>query len=986
MAFSVLGAAEALPVGDQAAALAPGSDAENADPQEASGSLKRMWQQQEVIGTHRTDNLFQSLEERTLTEDEQRIIEQRVALQRRMYGEYERRERQRKVAEVLEVCPDLTEKQAGAALDMCDGREEDAAAQLVSDPAFRQRALAACIPMPAQAAAAVVEASPPRRDATRQSHRHSKPAGPRPKIVDPASLGGNVFVGAFRGKGFKPPPKGRVRKPSTSSRQQRQEEEEEEEEEMEEEEQETEQEGKEQEQEEEEEQAVQGPAPQCSDGEQQVPEVAVKQAVPVQQVEAQQPCPGVLLWPEAQAAAVGAAQKLQRYVLVQADTLQAPTDSLLRAARRQLGEPSDSRGAPGFSAAAEGPPPTSVARSRPRHDALEAGTDGAGAEACLSLLSADAAECQAVVAQAAGVQQLQQVGASHQERRKGLAAAAGAQPAATCAAAAESDEETETDGETESEAEPSQADSDEAISSDDDMVKRRRQTRKAPAQLAKPLGARPSRAAKQTAAAVLLAYADSGAGSSSDEELSVTDASSASSGDDEAQPGRRSRPKARRSSSGAVPAHVPAEQAVGSSRKAPASKRQKLDSTAAAAAPAAAAAAAAPAQQASSAQQAGGSDSADDALQQQPSQGMLPGAGTLPAVALPPRVRAISSTGHTCRGRVKQKSHKSADLVVAGSLRAEKGWYNAGYIFPQGFQSRTLFRSSVAIDQLCVHECHVVGKGGQYWPQPTFKVVATDRPNEPLIAKSCTGCWTGILKRINAEIEARRRAGEDLPPPPKTAIAGPEYFGFNQPNIQEAVEGLDPDHLCIEYWAGKAERQRAAAGLPYNSAAPARAARAPRAPSNGGTKRSGGGGGGGSKGRGRRRDGSDTEDDEQGGAGEEDETQFMTNKWSAVSRGDRYRKRLQENGDDTSALDHDNPLPHFIDPITMGAVVRPAISPYGHVAGLATWKVVLVEKQQCPFTNQPLQFEQLKVLTKTNIHLHREKIVNGNIHGRSAAM
>jgi hypothetical protein len=37
-----------------------------------------------------------------------------------------------------------------------------------------------------------------------------------------------------------------------------------------------------------------------------------------------------------------------------------------------------------------------------------------------------------------------------------------------------------------------------------------------------------------------------------------------------------------------------------------------------------------------------------------------------------------------------------------------------------------------------------------------------------------------VLKRINAEIEARRAAGEDLPPPPKTAIAGPEYFGLNQ--------------------------------------------------------------------------------------------------------------------------------------------------------------------------------------------------------------
>ena len=109
---------------------------------------------------------------------------------------------------------------------------------------------------------------------------------------------------------------------------------------------------------------------------------------------------------------------------------------------------------------------------------------------------------------------------------------------------------------------------------------------------------------------------------------------------------------------------------------------------------------------------------------------------------------------------------------------------------------------SVAIDQLCVHECHIIGKGGMYWPQPTFKVskraggeesswgwdlmlgkvaladhsrqagrqagrghtaggctrqspaalpcpallqvVALDRPDEPLIAKSCTGCWTGV--------------------------------------------------------------------------------------------------------------------------------------------------------------------------------------------------------------------------------------------------
>jgi hypothetical protein len=36
-----------------------------------------------------------------------------------------------------------------------------------------------------------------------------------------------------------------------------------------------------------------------------------------------------------------------------------------------------------------------------------------------------------------------------------------------------------------------------------------------------------------------------------------------------------------------------------------------------------------------------------------------------------------------------------------------------------------------------------------------------------------------ILKRINATISQRIAAGESLPPPPRTAIAGPEYFGLN---------------------------------------------------------------------------------------------------------------------------------------------------------------------------------------------------------------
>ena len=56
-----------------------------------------------------------------------------------------------------------------------------------------------------------------------------------------------------------------------------------------------------------------------------------------------------------------------------------------------------------------------------------------------------------------------------------------------------------------------------------------------------------------------------------------------------------------------------------------------------------------------------------------------------------------------------------------------------------------------------------------------------------------------------------------------------------------------------------------------------------------------------------------------------------------MSRTERYRKRCGDEGNPT--VDETNPLPKLIDPITLEPVVTPAISPFGHVMGLATWKV-----------------------------------------------
>ncbi|KAJ3135377.1 hypothetical protein HK100_002820 [Physocladia obscura] len=61
-----------------------------------------------------------------------------------------------------------------------------------------------------------------------------------------------------------------------------------------------------------------------------------------------------------------------------------------------------------------------------------------------------------------------------------------------------------------------------------------------------------------------------------------------------------------------------------------------------------------------------------------------------------------------------------------------------------------------------------------------------------------------------------------------------------------------------------------------------------------------------------------------------------------------------------------NPLPGMIDPITLEPIVKPAISPYGHVVGYDAWVSCLTTKI-CPFTKKPLTRRDLVVLTLENI-------------------
>jgi len=76
------------------------------------------------------------------------------------------------------------------------------------------------------------------------------------------------------------------------------------------------------------------------------------------------------------------------------------------------------------------------------------------------------------------------------------------------------------------------------------------------------------------------------------------------------------------------------------------------------------------------------------------------------------------------------------------------------------------------------------------------------------------------------------------------------------------------------------------------------------------------------------------------------------------------------------SLRHVNPLPGFVDPMTMQEVEKPAISKYGHVLGLSTWEKILKDNPVCPFTKQKLNFYDLTKLSFDNVHLYRDQIIN----------
>lgn len=162
--------------------------------------------------------------------------------------------------------------------------------------------------------------------------------------------------------------------------------------------------------------------------------------------------------------------------------------------------------------------------------------------------------------------------------------------------------------------------------------------------------------------------------------------------------------------------------------------------------------------------------------------------------------RDINISG-ACQGDSKEKLASCVELLNLGSVIFGKLWYNKQAIFPKGYRSRVKFFSVLVPSKVCWYISEVLDAG---LLGPLFQVSLEDSPSEIFMNVSAEKCWEMVVERLNQEISRR---GEKIALLPLHSINGLEMFGFLSPPIIQAIEALDPDRQCVEYWNNKPKTQ-----------------------------------------------------------------------------------------------------------------------------------------------------------------------------------
>ncbi|KAG6692357.1 hypothetical protein I3842_10G110800 [Carya illinoinensis] len=146
-----------------------------------------------------------------------------------------------------------------------------------------------------------------------------------------------------------------------------------------------------------------------------------------------------------------------------------------------------------------------------------------------------------------------------------------------------------------------------------------------------------------------------------------------------------------------------------------------------------------------------------------------------------------------------QQLDPCVEPINLGTLMFGRLWCSKQAIFPKGYRTRVKFFSVLNPTKICSYISEVLDAG---FLGPLFKVTLEESPSETFTNFSAEKCWEMVLQRINHEIIQKSSLREWGQPSlqPLQSVNGLEMFGFLSPWIIQAIEALDPNHRCVEYW------------------------------------------------------------------------------------------------------------------------------------------------------------------------------------------
>jgi len=123
-----------------------------------------------------------------------------------------------------------------------------------------------------------------------------------------------------------------------------------------------------------------------------------------------------------------------------------------------------------------------------------------------------------------------------------------------------------------------------------------------------------------------------------------------------------------------------------------------------------------------------------------------------------------------------------------GEVRLKTEFVSENYILPVGFKTVRMYPRLDNLNERTKWEQTIsLGPAGE----PLFTLTAEDGC-APIVARSATAAWAEVLKRVKAVREANGEVAK------KTAISGPEFFGYSLPNIRLMIEHLPRADECAK--------------------------------------------------------------------------------------------------------------------------------------------------------------------------------------------